>query len=134
MKRFVILGLLFSILPLSAGHRPIRHKRPVAMTATAYAQHGTTRSGAQTRRGIIAADPRVLPLGTKVHVSGAGRYSGQYVVKDTGSKIKGRRIDLFMPSRREAMKFGRRDVTVRVIQPAPRAEENSPDPAYVRVP
>jgi 3D (Asp-Asp-Asp) domain-containing protein len=90
------------------------------MKATAYARRGTTRSGAQTRRGIVAADPRVLPLGTKVKVENAGRYSGHYVVKDTGRKIKGRKIDLFVPSHREARQFGKKDVRVKVVEPAPK--------------
>lgn len=120
MRRLVILGLFFSLLPLSAAEpRRIRHKRPVSMKATAYAQHGTTASGDRTRRGIIAADPRVLPIGTKVQVTGAGPYSGHYVVKDTGRKIKGRKVDVFMPSRREAKRFGVKDVKVKVVQPAP---------------
>ena len=120
MTRLIVFGLLLSILPLSAEHKRIRHKRPVPMEATAYAQHGTTKSGAQTRRGVVAADPHVLPLGTKVKVTGAGRYSGEYVVKDTGKKVKGRTIDVFMPSRREAKQFGRKDVKVKVVKPAPK--------------
>jgi len=90
------------------------------MKATAYARQGTTSSGARTQRGVIAADPNVLPLGTKVKVENAGRYSGRYVVKDTGRKIKGRKIDLFIPSRREAKEFGRKDVKVKVVEPAPK--------------
>lgn len=117
MTRFVTVGLLLSILPLSA---EIRHKRPVAMQATAYAQHGTTASGDQTHRGVIAADPDVLPLGTKVKITGAGPHSGHYVVKDTGRKIKGRKVDLFIPSRREAKKFGVKSVKVQVVKPAPK--------------
>jgi 3D (Asp-Asp-Asp) domain-containing protein len=110
--------LVISILPVSAAARP--RQRSIPMKATAYARHGTTRSGAQTRRGIVAADPRVLPLGTKVKVENAGRYSGHYVVKDTGRKIKGRKIDLFVPSHREARQFGKKDVKVKVVAPAPK--------------
>ena len=121
MRRLTLtLALLVAALPLSSEQRKIRHRRPVAMEATAYAQHGVTKSGAHTRRGIIAADPRVLPIGTKVKVENAGAHSGNYVVKDTGRKIKGRKIDIFMPSRREAKQFGRKDVKVRVLQPAPK--------------
>lgn len=116
--RILLLALGLSILPISAKERPRRH-REIPMKATAYAQHGETASGDQTRRGIIAADPRVLPLGTKVKVTNAGRYSGHYVVKDTGRKIKGRKIDVFMPSHREAKKFGKKDVKVTVVQRPP---------------
>jgi rare lipoprotein A len=117
--QLVSLALILSVLPLSATQREMRH-REIPMKAAAYAQHGTTKSGAKTRRGIIAADPRLLPLGTKVKVSNAGRYSGHYVVKDTGRKVKGRKIDLLMPSHREARRFGKRDVRVKVVRLAPR--------------
>jgi 3D (Asp-Asp-Asp) domain-containing protein len=86
------------------------------MRATAYAQHGRTASGTRARRGVIAADPRVLPLGTKVKVKGAGRYSGVYRVEDTGRRIRGRKIDVFMPSGREARRFGKRPVRVKVLK------------------
>jgi 3D (Asp-Asp-Asp) domain-containing protein len=118
----LILGLALAGFPLHADHLRIRGKKPVRMKATAYAQKGTTASGDPTRRGVIAADPHVLPLGTKVKVSGAGEYSGTYAVKDTGKKIKGRKIDVFTPSRREAKKFGKKDVKVRVVKPAPQYE------------
>jgi rare lipoprotein A len=90
------------------------------MSATAYAQHGRTASGTRARRGVIAADPRVLPLGSKVKVKGAGRYSGVYRVEDTGRRIRGRKIDVFIPSHREARKFGRRSVRVKVLKRARR--------------
>ncbi len=83
--------------------------------ATAYCLKGQTASGVLVRRGIIAADPKVLPLGSVVRLR-AGKYSGIYTVMDTGSKIVGRRIDIYMPTRAEAMNFGSRSVTVEVIR------------------
>lgn len=80
--------------------------------ATAYCLKGRTASGIQARPGIVAADPRVLPLGTVIHVS-AGRYSGIYKVMDTGRLIRGRRIDIYVPSYKEAVSFGRRRVKLR---------------------
>ncbi|HSI88531.1 MAG TPA: 3D domain-containing protein, partial [Pyrinomonadaceae bacterium] len=59
----------------------------------------------------IAADPRVLKLGSSVNL-GAGNYSGNYLVADTGGKIKGNRVDIWMASCAEARRFGRRTVTV----------------------
>jgi 3D (Asp-Asp-Asp) domain-containing protein len=82
--------------------------------ATAYSLSGPTASGSFTKRGIIAADPRVLPLGTVVQIR-AGSYSGTYRVMDTGGRIRGRKIDIFVPDRREAMHFGRRSVKVKVL-------------------
>jgi 3D (Asp-Asp-Asp) domain-containing protein len=82
--------------------------------ATAYCLQGRTASGHKVRPGIIAADPRVLPLGTVVHLQ-AGEYSGVYTVLDTGGAIKGRLIDVYVPTRKEALNFGRRQVKLRVI-------------------
>ena len=91
-----------------------RH-RTMTMRATAYAGHGRTASGQRVRRGMVAADRRVLPLGTKVRVRDAGRYSGVYRVEDTGSRIRGRKIDIYMPSRGAAKQFGRQTVKVEVL-------------------
>lgn len=82
-------------------------------TATAYCLRGKTASGRMVGNGVIAADPRVLKLGTKVNL-GAGAYSGNYVVADTGGRIKGNKIDIWMASCAEARRFGRRTVTVHV--------------------
>jgi 3D (Asp-Asp-Asp) domain-containing protein len=85
-----------------------------SFTATAYALKGRTASGAMVRRGIIAADPRVLPLGTRVQIS-AGTWSGTYVVADTGGAVKGRKIDVWVPHNQEARRFGRRTVSLTVL-------------------
>jgi 3D (Asp-Asp-Asp) domain-containing protein len=82
--------------------------------ATAYCLKGRTASGVFTRPGVIAADPRVLPLGTKVHIE-AGGYSGIYTVLDTGGMIKGNRIDIYIPTYTEAMLFGRRTIKVKIL-------------------
>jgi 3D (Asp-Asp-Asp) domain-containing protein len=82
--------------------------------ATAYSLRGRTASGLVVAKGIIAADRRVLPLGSRVRIE-AGSYTGEYLVADTGGAIRGRRIDVWMPSGREAMRFGRRPVKVTVL-------------------
>jgi 3D (Asp-Asp-Asp) domain-containing protein len=84
--------------------------------ATAYAVTGITASGEWTHRHVVAADPAVLPIGSRIKIKHARRYSGEYVVADTGAKIVGRRLDIYMPSTGECMKFGSRRVKVRVIQ------------------
>jgi 3D (Asp-Asp-Asp) domain-containing protein len=83
--------------------------------ATAYSLEGTTASGEETRRGIVAADPKVLPIGARIRVTDAGAYSGTYTVADTGRSIKGREIDLYIPDAHEARRFGRRHVQVEVL-------------------
>ena len=83
-------------------------------TATAYALHGRTSSGLMVARGLIAADRRVLPLGTRVRLE-AGSYSGEYLVADHGGAVRGRKIDIWMPTTREALRFGRRPVKLTIL-------------------
>jgi 3D (Asp-Asp-Asp) domain-containing protein len=85
--------------------------------ATAYSLRGRTASGAVTAAGMIAADPRVLPIGSRVRIE-AGSYTGEYVVADTGGAVRGKRIDIWTPSTREAMRFGRRTVKLTVLHMA----------------
>jgi 3D (Asp-Asp-Asp) domain-containing protein len=87
---------------------------PAAYVATAYSLRGRTASGRMVSKGLIAADPSVLPLGSRVRLEHPG-YSGEYLVADTGGKIRGRRIDIWTPSSREAMRFGRRTVKLTVL-------------------
>lgn len=82
--------------------------------ATAYSLRGRTASGRMVSRGLIAADPSILPLGSRVRLEHPG-YSGEYLVADTGGKIRGRRIDIWTPSTSEAMRFGRRTVKLTVL-------------------
>lgn len=93
-------------------------------TATAYSLRGRTASGRPVARGVIAADPRVLPLGTRVRVE-AGAWSGEYIVADTGGLVKGRRIDIWTPTTGEAMRFGRRAVKLTVLEYGGRRARNA---------
>lgn len=86
--------------------------------ATAYSIEGKTASGAQTREGVCAADPDVLPLGSRIRVHEAGAYSGEYLVSDTGRTIKGREIDIYLASDAEAKRFGRKQVRVEILSRA----------------
>ena len=86
-----------------------------AFNATAYCFSGRTAMGHSVRRGLIAADPRVLKLGSKVYIN-AGQWSGTYLVSDTGGAIKGKRIDIWVPGCSEARKFGRRTVQIYAAQ------------------
>ncbi len=82
--------------------------------ATAYSLRGKTASGRMVNTGLIAADPRVLPLGSRVRLE-AGAYSGEYLVADTGARVRGKRIDIWTPSSHQAMRFGRRLVKLTVL-------------------
>ena len=87
---------------------------PETYVATCYSLRGRTASGKMVAKGLIAADPRVLPLGSRVRLD-AGSYSGEYLVADTGRLIRGRHVDIWTPSTRDAMRFGRRKVKITVL-------------------
>jgi len=86
-------------------------------TATAYSTKGNTVKGVQTQPGIVAADPRLLPLGSTIRISNAGKYSGMYVVTDVGTAIKGRRVDIYMADIADSRAFGRKQVRVELVKP-----------------
>jgi 3D (Asp-Asp-Asp) domain-containing protein len=88
------------------------------MVATAYtpwtassSPTGRTATGTQARYGVVAVDPRVIRLGSRVFVPGYGLA----IAADTGGAIVGNRIDLCMDSVRDAVIFGRRAVKVYVL-------------------
>ncbi len=86
------------------------------MIATAYTADcagcsGRTKSGALAGHGIVAVDPRVIPLGTALFIPGYGRA----IAGDTGSAIRGNRIDLGFDSMSDAFRFGKRPITVYVM-------------------
>ena len=112
VKTIPAAGKPFTVQPVSEG---------VHYVATAYSLRGKTASGRYVSQGIIAADPRVLPLGSRVRLE-AGAWSGEYLVADTGGAIRGRKIDIWTPTTREAMRFGRRKVKLTVLSyPSKRA-------------
>ena len=70
-----------------------------------------TASGTLVRRGVIAVDPNVIPLGTRVFIPGYG----EAVAEDIGGSIKGHRIDVAFDSHEEALAFGRRDLEIIIV-------------------
>jgi 3D (Asp-Asp-Asp) domain-containing protein/peptidoglycan hydrolase CwlO-like protein len=80
----------------------------MTVIATGYAMHGRTATGAPTGWGVVAVDPSVIPLGTRMTIPGYG--SG--VAADTGSAIQGATIDLWFPTVAQARAWGRRTVTI----------------------
>ena len=87
--------------------------------ATAYSLRGRTASGSKVGKGVIAADPRFLPPWSHVRLE-AGLYSGDYLVADTGGSVRGRRVDIWTPTTREAFRFGRRRVKLTVLSYGPK--------------
>lgn len=95
---------------ISRGGKTIQFKRAYLMKASAYAGQGVTATGQNVRWGVIAVDPRVIPLGTQLYVEGYG----EAVALDTGGAIKGNRVDLYMNTEEAARSWGVRSVIVYV--------------------
>ncbi len=98
--------------------RPLRTGEPVPVQLTAYCLQGTTRRDRLVREGIVAADPKLFPLGRYVELYIGRRYHGRFLVDDTGSRIHDGILDIWTPSCREARRFGRqRGTAVLVVRP-----------------
>jgi 3D (Asp-Asp-Asp) domain-containing protein len=110
---------------------PIDPNRPrpgvrLRFGATAYCKGKTTASGVNVRSGIAAADPDLLPVGSVIQVNAPRqRYDGIYTIMDTGPRVQGRRLDLYMWSCYEALDFGytRVDISVLRLGWSPQASE-----------
>ncbi|MEW6771407.1 MAG: ubiquitin-like domain-containing protein [Bacillota bacterium] len=112
VDRVVAVGILQSV---SRGGEELRFSRVMEMRATGYTTivpGRNTASGIPPRRGIAAVDPGVIPFGTRLYVEGYGHA----LAADKGSAIKGNRIDLFFPTRAEALAWGVRYVKVYVLE------------------
>ncbi|MFD1207152.1 MULTISPECIES: 3D domain-containing protein [Sporosarcina] len=87
-----------------------------AFTANCNGCSGITATGINLKRNpdskVIAVDPDVIPLGTKVHVEGYG-YA---IAGDIGSSIKGNKIDVFFPTKSEAYQWGRKKVKIKILE------------------
>lgn len=118
MPKFMALVLLMAALwPPASGATRRSGLRMMQMEATAFALDSKpTAAGTVPHEGIVAADPAVLPLGSRIRITHAGAYNGTYTVTDTGSKIEGRHIDLCLPTSAEAKQFGKKVVLVQVLE------------------
>ncbi|WP_052404766.1 G5 and 3D domain-containing protein [Bacillus rubiinfantis] len=116
--RVVAVGTKDTNLQVSRGQETGQEYYVTATAYTAYCSgcSGRTATGFNLRANpnakVIAVDPRIIPLGTKVYVEGYG-YA---VAADTGGAIKGYKIDLFMPSKADAYRWGRKKVKIRILQ------------------
>jgi len=88
---------------------------PEKFQATAYCITGFMKAGLPVAPGYVSADPKVIPLGSVIYVETPFR-SGIYQVMDTGELIKGKIIDIFIPSYEACKEFGRRIVHVKVLR------------------
>lgn len=105
-RKYVMNATAYEAGPRSTGKRPGDRG------------YGITASGTRARRGTVAVDPKVIPLGTKLYIKsltpGIEDY-GYAIAEDTGGAIKGMKIDLFMNTVSECFQFGRRAVEVYIL-------------------
>lgn len=79
--------------------------------APGHPAYGITASGTRVREGVTAACPPEMPFGTRVHIEGVG----ERVCQDRGGAIKGRRLDVYIADRSEALRFGRQTLEVEIL-------------------
>lgn len=100
---------------------PSNVKKTIKVTATAFTAScagcsGITRTGINLKKNpnlkVIAVDPKIIPLGSKVWVEGYGIA----IAGDTGGSIKGNKIDIFIATKTKAYQWGRKTVTVKVLK------------------
>ena len=117
VERIVEIGSKIKSTFKTTSSTPKTYKKRMAMECTAYAAGGKTYTGRPAQWGVIAVDPRVIPLGTRVYVESAdGKYIyGEAIAADIGGAIKGNIIDICVNSREEAYRFGRRTVNVYIL-------------------
>ena len=106
--------------PAKAASSEENDAKEITVKATAYTAScegcsGTTATGVDLKANpdakVIAVDPKVIPLGSKVYVEGYGVATAA----DTGGAIKGNRIDVFISTEHEALKWGNKHITVKII-------------------
>lgn len=132
-KTFAIIAMVIAVNTISlvgfaatpsSGEKQVKSKQAIDITATAYAPGphdngkwgNLTHIGTQVRPGVIAVDPRLIPLGSKLYIefsNGEGMYG---VAEDTGGAIKDKRIDIAMNTVAEANQFGIQKVKVYIIE------------------
>jgi 3D (Asp-Asp-Asp) domain-containing protein len=118
----VLCGLLLTVTPEWARGNPMGQRanpfRLLRFIATAYCKGSITAAGTAPYRGVVAADPDVLPLGATIEVQGLSGGDYTFTVMDTGRKVQGRHIDVYHPNCHVAKEFGRRLVGVRILSGA----------------
>jgi rare lipoprotein A len=113
-KTILLLAVMYGSLLAQVRSAP---PRVMVMEATAFSRAvSPTASGTEAHEGVVAADPAVLPLGTRIRVTGTTGYDGYYLVTDTGSAVKGAHIDIYLSSTAEAKQFGTQKVRVEIRQ------------------
>lgn len=122
INAIIALGIKPIVRVLETSRGSYRYLEMKVMDSTAYspgpescgiyAKYGRTYTGKKAGFGLVAVDPRVIPLGTKLYIEGYGRAEAA----DIGGAIKGNRIDLCFETYREAIMYGRKKVKVYILE------------------
>ena len=107
-----LVGLVLGIEGPAFGQPQAPRAYKLKVDAVAYSLPGSTALGVPVRKGVVAVDPKLIPLGTKLHVPGYG----PGLAADVGYAIKGKVIDLWFPSMTRARQWGRRTVMITVYR------------------
>lgn len=122
ISKLLAVGTRNPVRTLLTSRGTYRYRDSYTMLATAYEPgprscgkyaDGYTAIGLKAKPGIVAVDPKVIPLKTRLYVEGYG----PAIAGDVGSAIKGRRIDLLFETVEEAMRYGKRWVKVYILEP-----------------
>lgn len=97
-----------AVSPATGGGAPAGTSGTLTVSATGYSLRGRTATGAPVGWGVVAVDPSVIPLGTRMSIPGYG----EGIAADTGSAIRGNTIDLWFPTLAQARAWGRQTVTI----------------------
>lgn len=93
------------------GHREVKS---FIATVTAYSIRGPTATDTYTRWGVVAVDPRVIPLGSKLLIEG---FEDVFVAEDMGGGVRGNWVDIWFPNHADAVRFGLQSRRVTIIEP-----------------
>jgi uncharacterized protein YabE (DUF348 family) len=113
VNQVILVGARPKPMTLSArGVGSLLVVKKLTVVATAYSAGGRTATGVDARPGVVAVDPSIIPLGSRVYIPGVGLVQAE----DTGGAIHGNRIDICMSSEEAARRWGVRTVTVYIVQ------------------
>ena len=107
-----LVGLVLGIEGPAFGQPQAPRAYKLKVDAVAYSLPGSTALGVPVRKGVVAVDPKLIPLGTKLHVPGYG----PGLAADVGYAIKGKIIDLWFPTVEKAQAWGRRTVMITIYR------------------
>lgn len=110
-------SIIYSRVNISRGGQ-YRYSKCIDVTATAYCTGTRTATGMPVRYGVVAVDPRVIPLGSRLYIEGSNGtwIYGTAIAADTGGAVKGNKIDLYVESYSDAINFGRRSAKVYILE------------------